>query len=258
MAGLQHATIIATSEYNKAQRVKRIFEAYNATVRVFPLITTCPANDRYEKIRADFQKLKPGDWLAFTSANGVAFFMHWMHHLQLQVHNQGFRFAAIGGASAQRLRQEGIVADFTAENGDTARNFGKRLLRVLGKASQRVWIPKGNLASGELAAVLGEKHQCMETVVYNTIRQTEASAEWLRTMQEGKYDMIILLSPSAVETLLQLAQKHGLNPQHFRTAVIGPTTRKALEQQGLTPDFMPSAPNLDIMAAEMNTYFNAK
>lgn len=256
MPALQGKKIIATSEATKAQRVKRIFEAHGADVLIFPSIKIKEACDQQETIRQELDALQHADWVIFTSTNGIRYFFYWLKYFDVPLKKYGLKYAVIGKASGEKLREEGISPDYIGTTGKTAREFARELMDVLGDAPRKLLIPKGNLASNALYNQLHDFHTCREVVVYNTTINQETNPELIGMIANRDYDMILFLSPSAVEGFVRMTGKSRIDPKHLHTAAIGLTTQKALENNGISPVFMPSQPNLELMAAEMEAYFN--
>ena len=66
--------------------------------------------------------------------------------------------------------------------------------------------------------------------------------------------MIFFLSPSAVNAFVSIFQQKITLPA-IQSAAIGKVTRKAMEQAGIEPKFVPSLPNLELMVEELEQFY---
>lgn len=253
MSSLEGKKIIATCEEEKALKVRNIFAPYGAVMQIFPLIETYEALDNIEKIRQQFASIHNKDWLIFTSTNGVKFFFHWIGKLKVDFDKHQFNYAVIGKATGNRLKQEGIEPTYIGY-GRSSTEFGNELISIIGPAPQQILIPTGNMASNHLNNLLNEKYNCSKMVVYNTSIIQSPDPAFIELLDKDDYDLLLFLSPSAVDGFFQFAA-NKFKIKNPRTTAIGPTTRKALLDRGVEPLFVPSQPNLELMAAELEKYF---
>lgn len=253
MSGLHGKTFIATCAEDKTQVLKRLLEPKGARVLSFPLIHIVPANDRLAEIRKDLSNLTTFQWIIFTSTNGVANFFYWLNELQVPFQASAYKFAVIGKATGEALIQQGIEPHFVSESVDSV-EFARQLQQVLGSASVKVLVPTGNLASNNLEKVLGNQHQINYLVVYKTEITSLMDESITKNIIEAAYDMIFFLSPSAVNAFVSIFQQKLTLPA-IQSAAIGKVTRKAMEQSGIEPKFVPSLPNLELMAKELEHFY---
>ncbi len=253
MSGLHGKTFIATCAHDKTQVLKRLLEPKGVRVLSFPLIHIVPANDKLAEIRQELSKLTTFQWIIFTSTNGVANFFYWLNKLQLPFQASAYKFAVIGKATGEALIQQGIEPHFISESVDSV-EFAGQLQQVLGSASVKVLVPTGNLASNSLEKVLGNQHQINYLVVYNTETTSLMDESITKSIVEAAYDMIFFLSPSAVNAFVSIFQQK-IAVSSIQSAAIGKVTRKAMEKAGIEPKFVPSLPNLELMAEELEHFY---
>jgi uroporphyrinogen III methyltransferase/synthase len=171
------------------------------------------------------------DWIVFTSANGVTAFFEMFYKLYNDAREiGGARIAAIGPATAQRVRDFHLKVDlqpeeFVAEA--VVREFKKEgdleNLRILiARAEEaRDLLPKGLGALGAIVDV---------AITYRTVAETDDRTKARARLAEGA-DMITFTSSSTVENYLAL----GLPwPAGMQVASIGPITSKTARERGLT------------------------
>ena len=171
------------------------------------------------------------DWIVFTSPNGVTAFFDLFYKLYDDAREiGGARIAAIGPATAQRLKEFHMHVDlqpeeFVAES--LAREFKKQgdieNLRVLLARAEKA----RDLLPRELSA-LGAIVD--EGFAYRTVPETRDDVGARRRLLEEGADLITFTSSSTVENFLAL----GLPwPAKMQVASIGPVTSKTARERGL-------------------------
>jgi uroporphyrinogen III methyltransferase/synthase len=171
------------------------------------------------------------DWIVFTSPNGVTAFFELFYKLYDDAREiGGARIAAIGPATAQRLKEFHIHVDlqpeeFVAES--LAREFRKQgdienLRILLARAEKaRDLLPKELSALGAIVD---------EGFAYRTVPETRDDIGARRRLLEEGADLITFTSSSTVENFLAL----GLPwPANMQVASIGPVTSKTARERGL-------------------------
>ncbi len=171
------------------------------------------------------------DWIVFTSPNGVSAFFELFYKLYDDAREiGGARIAAIGPATAQRVRDFHLKVDlqpeeFVAES--LAREFRKQgdveNLRILIARAEKA----RDLLPRELSA-LGAIVD--EGFAYRTVPETRDDVGARRRLLEEGADLITFTSSSTVENFLAL----GLPwPAQMQVASIGPITSKTARDRGL-------------------------
>jgi uroporphyrinogen III methyltransferase/synthase len=171
------------------------------------------------------------DWIVFTSPNGVNAFFDLFYKLYDDAREiGGVRIAAIGPATAQRIKDFHLKVDlqpeeFVAEA--LAREFRKQgdieNLRILIARAEKA----RDLLPRELSA-LGAIVD--EGFAYRTVPETRDDVGARRRLMEEGADLITFTSSSTVENFLAL----GLPwPAKMQVASIGPITSKTARDHGL-------------------------
>jgi len=174
------------------------------------------------------------NWIVFTSANGVEAFFDIFFKLYDDAREiGGVRIAAIGSATAQRVKDFHLHVDlqpeeFVAEA--VVREFKKqgsieneRILVVRAEKARDV-LPKELSATGAIVD---------EAFAYRTVPETHDTSGAQRQLAQGGADLITFTSSSTVENFLALALPW---PKGMRIASIGPITSKTVRDQGLEVD----------------------
>lgn len=187
------------------------------------------------------------DWLAFTSANGVEYFLRrWdeMGHGRAQLARH--RICAVGRKTAEKLQSENIAVDllparFTAE--DLAAEFSKRYGTRQQLRSARMLLPASHIARDVLRPALAQAGIHVEVVeAYQTVLPDISREQVLALLGAAQADYIIFTSPSTVANLATLLETEQLAAQLDATRVvcIGPVTAAAAQSHGLTINLQPA------------------
>ncbi len=178
------------------------------------------------------------DWLVFTSANGVtAFFDIFFRRFQDMRDIGGARIAAVGPATAAKLRELHLQVDLTPDE-----FTGKKIAAAFEKfqtiENLKLCLLRAEVADPDLPKALEELGAIVDDIaIYRTVAETEDPAEAGKTLLNGGADWITFTSGSTVEhfharfDLPKLLKKF---PQ-LKLASIGPETSKAIRALGLEP-----------------------
>jgi len=186
------------------------------------------------------------DWVALTSANGVAALWEQITALGLDARLLArTRVAAVGSGTAGALRRHGIVADLVPDR-FTTRGLAGAL--VAAGAPQRVLLPRADIATPTLADLLRQADwDVVEVEAYRTVRVTALDPDVHRDLREGGIDVVAFASSSTVRNLVDLLD----GPLHgaVRIAAIGPVTADTCRELGLRVDAGADPHDLDGLVA---------
>jgi len=186
------------------------------------------------------------DWLVFTSANGVEYFLGRMDALghgraELESH----RICAVGRKTAEKLESENIVVDltpelFTAEAlaEEFAERFGMRQ-RLYGS---RMLLPASRTTRDVIRPAMEKLGVYVEVVeAYRTVTPAAKGENVARLFRDSEADYIVFTSPSTVSNLAAILEADYLAPHlaNTRVACIGPVTAEAARSHGLTVHIQP-------------------
>jgi uroporphyrinogen III methyltransferase/synthase len=222
--------IVVTRTRSQAGALSEQLRALGADVIELPTIRIEPPTD----LRAFAELVQDAhayDWIVFTSPNGVTAFFDLFYKLYDDAREiGGVRIAAIGPATAQRIRDFHLKVDlqpeeFVAES--IVREFRKQggvenLRILLARAEKaRDLLPKELTALGAIVD---------EGFAYRTVPETRDESGARRRFLEEGADLITFTSSSTVENFLAL----GLPwPVGMQVASIGPVTSKTARDHGL-------------------------
>jgi len=200
---------------------------------VFPTIVLYPPPEP-ELLRQALRELISYDVVAFTSTNGVDRAFAELEAMGRDARAlSGCTVAAIGTATAKRLRECGIVPDVVAKE---FRGEGLALSieeKCGSLRDKRVLIPRAREAREVLPELLREQGATVDVVAaYETLPADPASVAPLREgLDQGRVDAVMLTASSTVTNLCALlGDDHATLLRKACVASIGPiTTARAAE-----------------------------
>lgn len=171
------------------------------------------------------------DWLVFSSANGVCYFLDrlWEHGGDLR-RLGGLRLAAIGPGTAERLERYRLRADLVPEE-YRAEALAERLApEAGGKRFLLVRASRGReVLAQRLTAARGLVDQ---VVVYRSMDVKQAEPEVGEALAEGRIDWITVSSSAIARSLVGLFGEHL---RQAKLASISPVTSEVLRGLGFGP-----------------------
>jgi uroporphyrinogen-III synthase/uroporphyrinogen III methyltransferase/synthase len=210
-----------------------------AEVVAVPAIATVPP-ESFAELDQALRDLKGFDWIAFASATAVEATLGRLSALGLGLPDSRVRIAAVGQATAERLRQLLRPPDLVP-----AEARGAALAAALGAraAGKRVLVPRAAEGRPELLeGLVAAGAEVVAAPCYRTVAAPpEAIAPLAGLLDRGELDAVGFASPSAVKSVLAgLGARAGLLAR-CTLAAIGPTTAAALAEAGLEASVTPGA-----------------
>jgi len=189
------------------------------------------------------------DAIIFTSINSVKKFFP--HVKALQNFPERPFVVSIGKKTAEALEEAGLAPDLISGKSNT-----QDLLKSLGNSDwggKKVLIPTGNLSSTEIADFVKSRGGIAdEVVVYNTLPNDAIGPELRNEVASGQFDVIVFYSPSQVKNFIYIFGAGVLAGK--RIAVIGPTTKKAVERHDLQAAVIPDNSTTEDLVSTLVEY----
>jgi len=214
--------------------------SYGATSDVVPTISVEPPRTPQQMERA-IKGLVTGryQWIGFTSVNAVRAVREKFEEFGLDARAfAGLRIAAVGGVTADALREWGLEPDLVPSGEQSARGLLEEwppFDEVLDPIN-RIFLPRADIATETLVAGLQDMGWEVDDVTaYRTVRAAPPAASIREAIKSGKFDAVVFTSSSTVRNLVGIAGK-----PHPATVVacIGPATAKIAEEHGLRVDVL--------------------
>ena len=220
-------TIAVTRSAEQASELCTLLQMIGFDTLTVPCIKLDHINDDVFHRFLQYQPCKD-DWLVFTSPNGVGFFFEKLYQSGFDIRRLlPYHIAAIGSATAGKLRKHGIYADAVPEE-YTSEALGKLLSD---KIKGRAFLMRAKQTSPELSHILQYAGISVEEVPLYSIRTPDFTADQARRAMQA--DSYTFLSPSAVHGFTKLIQGE-CSCFHKPVFAIGKVTKAALEEKGFT------------------------
>jgi uroporphyrinogen III methyltransferase/synthase len=195
-----------------------------------PAIVIAPPAD-WSAVDAAIGTLSSYDWLIFSSANGVHFFLERIMEtggdLRLL---SGCQLAAIGPATAEALADYRLQADLLPDEyraealaeGLAAEAAGKRMLLLRASRGREVLAERLTAAGAEVDQV----------VVYQSSDVAAPEPDIAAALAEGRIDWVTVTSSAIARSVVRL---FGDDLKRSRLAAISPLTAEVLTEAGFPP-----------------------
>ncbi len=218
---------------------------FGAAADVVPTIAVEPPRTPHQMDKA-VRGLVTGryEWVGFTSVNAVEAVKSKFSDYGLDARAfSGLKVAAVGGVTADALREWGIEPDLVPTGEQSAAGLLAEWPpydEVLDPID-RVFLPRADIATESLVEGLtAAGWQVDDVTAYRTVRAAPPPAPVRDAIKAGAFDAVVFTSSSTVRNLVGIAGK-----PHPATvvAVIGPATHAAAEELGLRVDVVAAEPS---------------
>jgi hydroxymethylbilane synthase len=237
--------VIVTRAVKQSGEMTRLLGALGAEVISCPTIEIKEPSS-WEQLDRALIHLSWYDWLVFTSANGVEYFLGRMDALgHSRAELESHRICAVGRKTAEKLESENVVVDltpdrFTAEAlaEDFAERFGMRQ-QLYGS---RMLLPASRTTRDVIRPAMEKIGVYVEVVeAYQTMTPAAKGENVARLLRNAEADYIVFTSPSTVANLAAILETDHLAPHlaDTRVACIGPVTAEAARSHSLTVHIQP-------------------
>ncbi len=221
--------IVVTRSREQAGTLGEKLRSLGAAVIEFPTIEIYPAAD-YGPLDRAITELECYDWLIFTSANGVRFFVERLDRSGRDWRGLRARICAIGPATREAIEAmhlkvdlmgkeyvaESLVAAFAAED----------------LAGKRVLLPRAAVARDVVPVELGKRGARVDMVeAYRTVVPANAAARAADIFGDQKPHWITFTSSSTVQNFAAVAGAGALAA--VKVASIGPVTSATARSLGI-------------------------
>jgi uroporphyrinogen III methyltransferase/synthase len=201
------------------------------------------------------------DWIIFSSANAVDFFMRRLLALGDVRDLHGVRLCTVGPSTGSRLQRYGIRVDLTP-----AEFRADALLEALTASGtldgQRILMPRADIARDRLAEELrAAGADVTDVVAYRTVAASPDGGDYdvYRMLLDRQIDAVTFASASAVRNFVAMLgqdQAADLLPSTV-VASIGPVTAEAAQQLGIVTRVMPARYTIPDLVDALVEHFTA-
>ncbi len=227
-----------------------------AEVIEFPTIEILPPPSWKELDRA-IHGLKSYDWIIFTSANGVNFFLQRLIDKGKNSRPlSSLKICAIGPATAKKLKEKDIrvaytpkefVAEGILKGFEKMMIQGNRILLARAKKARDI-LPKGLRKMGAEVDVVE---------AYRTVKPRGGTKRLKQLLTDGKIDVITFTSSSTVNHFAELLKEDDLKKllRGIAIACIGPITAQTAKRWGMRVQIQPKQYTIPALTQAIVEYF---
>jgi uroporphyrinogen III methyltransferase/synthase len=221
------------------------------TTQIVPVADSAPLDAVINRLAYAEGNGPAYDWIIFSSANGVSFFINRIFALGHDVRALArVKLAAVGRATAEALLEYGLVADFIP-----TRYAGRDIAAEIGNVTgQRMLLPRSDdpwaaligapsrygAGKASLVEALHDRGALVETVAAYAIRPAEPDPVALSALLNGCLEVTTFTSPSSLTSLTEMLNSRPLADvlSPLTVACIGPTTADAAHDLGVRVDIV--------------------
>jgi uroporphyrinogen III methyltransferase/synthase len=199
LAGLR---VVVTRPRDQALVFARRLELLGAVPLVLPVLEARPPAD-WGPADAAIGRLRAGayDWVAVTSANGVAGLLGRLRTLGLDARAFGrARLAAIGPATAAALAEAQLIPDLVPADDPRSESLAEQLIEHCRGA--RVLLAQAAQGRGLLRERLAAAASVDVAPVYEQVAVADGSHEVFDRLRRGEVDVVTLTSPNIATAFL--------------------------------------------------------
>ena len=236
--------ILVTRARSQASKLTAKLENLGAEVMETPAIALADPADDYAALDKAIGHVADYHWLIFTSANGVERFFARLFKSGKDARALGYaKIAAIGSATAEKLKQYGLVADVIPQE-YRAEGVVEALKGKL-PPHAKILIPRAEEAREVLPDTLREMGAEVEVApAYRTVCGQVDGEALAAELKEGRIDMVTFTSSSTVKNLVNIIGSAEVL-KGVKTACIGPVTADTAKSLGIEPDIIAKEYTID-------------
>ncbi len=255
-------TVVITRAAAQAADFVTELEHYGANVIVCPTIEIAEP-ESYERLDEAIDHLYGYDWLIFTSANAIEFFLRRLDHRGVKVEElDEIKVCAIGQASADKLRDAHVHVDVVPQHAKAEGVFAV-LSEFAGGSYQlrglNILLPRAAVGRDYLPKALADAGARVDVVTaYRTVVPEDLDRGRLSAMLAGSADCIAFTSSSTVKNLALLFDTHDLSKvlSGVTIACIGDITSATAAEYGLRVDVQSAQPSVKDLAKAIAEYYS--
>jgi uroporphyrinogen III methyltransferase/synthase len=257
---LTNQTILVACSEKLIAELRNGLESMGGTVLHFPVLQTKEIEDKQPLDKA-ILSLKDYDWVIFTSAYGVQFFIKRLNELGAFTDFGDFpKICAIGPATADALAEAGLRTTLIAEK-YLAEGVLAALERFYGGihklSNLRILIPRAREAREFLPEALTSAGSQVDVAPCYQMVLPQINPAELNRLSNKRPDLIVFTSASTIRNMVEILGTDGFHIllRDAKVAVLGPVTAKEAETQGKCADIIPNEGTVASLLEAICEYF---
>lgn len=253
--------IVVTRAREQASQLLQRLAAFGGECIEFPTIKVVPP-DSWQPLDRAITRLPDYDWLLFTSANGVKYFLERLAAQGKDVRALGkSKVGAIGPKTARMLHRSGIRPDLVPDEyraEAVAADLKDRRPQGL-----RILLPRAAQAREVLPDELRKMKAQVDVVpAYQTVNADHDSDRVKQLLEESAIDIVTFTSSSTVKNFAEMFSGEGRRLQKWMrevaVACIGPVTARTAEEQGFKVSITPPEYTIEALTDAIVRYFRGR
>ena len=229
---LEGRRIVITRAAEQSGELHERLQELGAEVDSLPLVRFLESKDTADLDRA-IRVLDQFDWIIFTSANAVTFFVGRCRAVGCWPNTGRTKIAAVGSATRLALENQDLQASLVPAEFSGA-GLAAELSGVI--SGKSVLLPRSDRASEELPSALCKAGaKVTEVIAYVTAGPEAFDRSLIDAIRDGLVDAVAFFSPSAFQEFQKLMGPDLLGKHNSRLALaaVGPVTAGAIRAGGL-------------------------
>jgi uroporphyrinogen III methyltransferase/synthase len=225
--------VVVTRPRHQAVEMVRQLEELGACTSLLSAVEVRPPGD-WSAVDRAIAELPRYQWLVFTSANGVAFFLRRLREIGRDLRALGsLRLAAIGPATAKALREFHLEPDLVPDEYRSENLAAALRERVRG---QRVLLARADRGRELLREELAAVAEVEQVAVYSQCDAVEWDPIVLDEWRAGRVDYVTLTSSNIARAFVHSLDTTALSTirdGRVQLVTISPVTSAAVREMGL-------------------------
>jgi len=224
-------TVLVTRPGEQGEEMADRLHELGATALLQPAIVIGEPDD-WGPVDAALARLADFDWIVFSSANGVQYFMDRLLSRHGDVRKLGpVRLAAIGPRTAESLADYLLKSDATPPEEFRAESLAAELVaQAAGRRFLLIRASRGREVLAESLTAAGAS--VTQVVAYSSQDVAAPDPEIATALEEGRIDWVTVTSSAIARSLVNL---FGENLRKAKLASISPVTSDTLREFGYSP-----------------------
>ena len=256
---LKNKTIVITRTLEQSKESAEIFQKLGAEVLTFPTLEITPP-DSWKDFDAVVSRQSKIDFIIFTSGHSVKMFVKRCEELSLKFDFNRIRVVAVGSKTAGMCEKNNIPVHIVPSEFS-----GEGVIDELEEYDLKgklIFIPRSAIGREELPEGLKKRGAKIKTAsVYNIgLPSDDTIREYKDKLRNCHPDLFVFTSPSTFQNFLEI--QSIFDPvDYFRNltvAVIGPTTKAAVEKKKVKVDIIPSEYTIDGLVNSIVEYYQTE
>lgn len=256
---LKNKTIVITRTLEQSKESAEIFQKLGAEVLTFPTLEITPP-DSYKEFDSVVSRQSKIDFIIFTSGHSVGMFVKRCEELAIKFDFNRIKVVAVGSKTLGMCERNNIPVHIIP--GEFSGEGVIDELAVYDLKGKVIFIPRSAIGREELPEGLKKRGAKIKTAsVYNIgLPSDDTIHEYKERLRNSNPDLFVFTSPSTFQNFLEI-QSIADPVDYFRSltvAVIGPTTKAAVEKKKVKVDIIPSEYTIDGLVNSIVEYYQAE